>query len=97
MFPACDGVVLIEQGGAGISSLECGACSYRFCGNCDLGPHSPAICAHVAKWVDKGGIYECSQDELDAITLKQKTTKPCPVSATSVDSSQCSCQLEGGC
>jgi hypothetical protein len=88
----CRGIVLLADD-AGSSEACCSICAFSFCASssCDFPPHSPASCASVALWEEKGGYIETGKKtDAEARKLKHLTTRPCP---------KCGVRIEknGGC
>ena len=82
-------VILADD--AGCSEATCSLCACTFCAACDLPPHSPAPCAMVGRWEEKGGYIETGKAaDAEARKLKHLTTRPCP---------RCGVRIEknGGC
>lgn len=76
----CRGIVLLADD-AGSTEASCSICAFSFCASssCDFPPHSPASCALVALWEEKGGYIETGKKaDAEARKLKHQTTRPCP-------------------
>jgi len=81
----CPGVLMY---GSDQSSVTCGKCKQTYCARCEMPPHSPTGCDLMKTWHSKGGYVELSTDEMAALELLLKTTKPCPKCGVRIEKNQ---------